>query len=384
MDLHFVNKDISDSVLTPNSVIQPSPAPHHHIVSTRETSPTSYRKMPPSLWTHVVARTDDFEDRPGILAEIALACGQTQVNIIAMQVFATGEQVTDAFVVTAPVGVEELEIAELFEKSGGSEVSVTRVDETATIDSTTRYLHGAREVLEQHRDVAEVLAELLETEPPDVADYSGHDVMALERRDGSTLRISRAVPFTPIETERAQALVALAHGAAGSSARVTALPSATVPFVRRAALSDVQGVAALHQRCSDEVLFSRYQVPLQLPMTARMTRRLVAPDHGVALVVQQGDALVGHGLLELIEETWTFRMLIQDTHLGELETLLVKHGARHAKAGGAERLTLVTAQSDDAVLRAVGSAGFMARIERRDGSVHISVPLGAVRAVETG
>ncbi len=325
-----------------------------------------------------------FVDRPGILAETALACGAAGVNILGMQVFAMGERVTDVFVVSAPEGWTDLDIAGLFESAGGAQVSVTRVDQGATVDSATRYMQGVREVLEDGRDVADVLAELLETEPPDVADYAGHDAMELVRRNGASLTISRAGPFTPVEKERAQAFFALTRGAS-SSARVTALPSATVPVVRVATLSDVEAVSGLHERCSDKALFDRYQVPLQLPMTARMTRRLVAPDDGVALVVLQGRDVVGHGLLEPVDGTWTLRVLIQDSHEdADLETLLVRHAARHAKGSGAERLSLVTAESNDRLLRAVGAAGFMARIERRDGSVHISVPLSAVRSVETG
>ena len=326
-----------------------------------------------------------FVDRPGILAEIALACGAADVNILGMQVFASGERVTDVFVVNAPQGLTDLQVAELFERAGGALVSVTRVDESAALDSATRYLQGVRDVVQDDRDVAEVLAELLETEPPDVADYAGHDVLELARNDGGVLRVARAVPFTPVEKERAQALLSVVRDTKSSTARVTALPSSTMPVVRQATISDVEAVADLHDRCSDETLFNRYQVPLHLPMKTRMTRRLVAPDHGVALVVQQGQDVVAHGLLELVEEAWTFRMLIQDAYAtGNLGTLLVKHAASHAKASGADRLTLITAESNDTLLRAVGSAGFMARIERRDGAVHISVPLAAVRVIRTG
>lgn len=326
-----------------------------------------------------------FVDRPGILAETATACGAADVNILSMQVFAMGERVTDVFVVSAPEGWTDLEVAELFESAGGAQVSVTRVDQGATVDSATRYMQGLREVLENGRDVADVLAELLETEPPDVADYAGHDAMEVGRRNGSALTISRAGPFTSVEKERAEAFFALTRRAIAAQAQVTALPTSTLPVVRTATLADVEAVAALHERCSDKTLFERYQIPMQLPMTARMTRRLVAPDSGVALVAQHGRDVVGHALLEPIDDTWTLRMLVQDSqaHAG-LETLLVRQAARHAKASGADRLTLVSAESNDTLLRAVGNAGFMARIERRDGSVHISVPLSAVRSLGTG
>ncbi|MCW2789772.1 MAG: hypothetical protein JWP56_2075 [Aeromicrobium sp.] len=329
-------------------------------------------------------------DRPGILAEIALACGRSEVNIVAMQVLATGPQVTDVFVVDVPEGRTDLAVAELFEAAGGSQVTVTRVDDGATVDSPTRWLDGARAVLDGDSDVETALVGLLDTEPPDVADYTGHDVLTLTRPDGTELQVSRAIPFTPVERARAQALVTLVHDGTMAQEPVlapTALEPAGspgVPLVRRATLADAEAVAALHERCSEETLFDRYQVPLQLPMTGRMNRRLVSPDAGLALVVQLGRDVVAHGLLEPVEGIWTFQLLVEDAHQGDgLGTQLLKHAAGRAKGLGAARLTFVTAGSNDTLLRTVGNAGFMARVERHDGSVHITVPLTAVRAIGT-
>jgi GNAT superfamily N-acetyltransferase len=329
-----------------------------------------------------------FVDRPGTLAEIALACGRAEVNIVAMQVLASGAQVTDVFVVGAPQGWNDLEVADLFEGTGGTDVVVTRVDEGATVDSPTRWLDGARSVLDGAAGIEPVLADLLDTEPPDVADYAGHDVLTLVRPDGSELQVSRAVAFTPVERERAHALVTLVHDGTPATPAVappTPLPtSGDTAIIRQATLGDAGAVAALHDRCSKETLFDRYRVPLSLPMTGRMTRRLVAPDTGLALVVQLGTDVVGHGLLEQVDDTWTFQPLVEDFHQGGgLGTQLVKHAAGRAKGLGAARLTFVTAGSNDALLRTVGNAGFMARVERHDGSVHITVPLAAVRAIET-
>jgi GNAT superfamily N-acetyltransferase len=158
-----------------------------------------------------------------------------------------------------------------------------------------------------------------------------------------------------------------------------------VPLLRTATLSDVEAVGALHERCSVDTLYERYQAPLRMPLTTRMLRRLVVPKSGRAVVVQVGLDVVGHGVLELIESTWTFQLLVEDAWQGRgLGTLLVKHAAGLAKSEGGERLTLITAGSHDTLLRAVGNAGFLARVERHDGNVHISVPLSAVRAVATG
>lgn len=324
-------------------------------------------------------------DRPGILAQIAQACGAAQLNILAMQVFPTTPRVTDEFVVSAPDGWTDVQIAGLFEEAGGAQVAATRVSDGVIGDAPTRYLNGVHQVLEEGRDVASVLAELLETEPPDVADYAGHDVLELSRRNGSILRISRAVPFTPVERARAQALLSLVSDAGNDVPLIAPSPRQTVPVLRAATLADIDAVAALHERCSINTVYERYQVPLRMPMTTRFVRRLVAPDAGQAVVVQLGRDVVGHGLLELVDSIWLFRMLVEDAWQGHgLDTLLVKHAAGLAKARGAERLTLVTAGSHDALLRAVGTAGFLARVERHDGNVHISVPLSAVRAIAAG
>ena len=324
-------------------------------------------------------------DRPGILAEIALACGRSDVNILGMQVFPTSSGVTDEFIVSASEGWGDVQLAELFEEAGGSQVSATRVSDDSLIDTPTRYLQGVHRVLEEGRDAEEVLRELLETEPPDVADYRGHDVLDLTRRDGTVLRISRAIPFTSVERARAQALLSLVSDAGHDTPLISPSTQHQVPMVREATLADIEAVSALHERCSVETLYDRYQVPLRMPMTTRMARRLVAPESGVALVAQVGLDVVGHGALEVLDSVWTFQLLVEDAWQGQgLGTMLVKQAAIRAKSHGAARLTFITEGSNDKLLRTVGNAGFVARVERHDGNVHITVPLSAVRSSAAG
>lgn len=323
-------------------------------------------------------------DRPGLLARVAAACGEAEVNIVAMQVFRHGDEVTDEFVVSTADAVRDVDLADLFVAAGGERVAVTRTDEGALLDAPTRHLDAVHQVLEEGRDVEEVLRELLETAPPDVADYAGHDVLDLVRRNGTALRISRAVPFTPVEKARAQALLSLVSDAGVDVPLISPSPQHPIPLVRRATLADIEAVSALHGRCSVETLYARYQVPLRMPMTTRMTRRLVLPEDGLALVVQVGLDVVGHGVLEHVDGAWTFQLLVEDAWQGRgLGTLLVKQAAGHARARGADRLTFVSAGADDTLLRSVGSAGFVARVERHDAAVHVTVPLAAVRAIES-
>ena len=159
-------------------------------------------------------------------------------------------------------------------------------------------------------------------------------------------------------------------------------PSTThpIPLVREATLADIDAVAALHSRCSVETLYARYQTPLRMPMTTRLARRLVVPDHGVALVAQAGLDVVGHAVLEPgpapDAERWTGHVLIEDAwqHRG-IGTMLVRQCAGTVRENRGESLTFLSAGSNDALLRSVGSAGFVARVERHDDVVHITVPL---------
>lgn len=316
-----------------------------------------------------------LEDRPGALADVARACGEAGLDILGMQVLDSGPRVVDEFVVGAPDHWVEVDLADVFAKAGATEVTVTRVATGVVADAPTRYLEAVHQVLEEGRDVEEVLHELLTTEPPDVVDYAGHDVLDLTRRDGSVLRISRAVPFAPAERSRAQALLSLVSDAGAGSPLLAPSSIGPAPIVRQAVLADIEAVSALHGRCSVATLYARYQAPLRMPMTTRMARRLVLPERGVALVAQAGLDVVGHAVLEQ-DEGWTCQVLVEDAwqHRG-IGTALVRYAAHHVRDAGAVSLTFVSAGSTDTLLRSVGSAGFVARVERHDDLVHIMVPL---------
>lgn len=320
-------------------------------------------------------------DRPGMLAQIATACGEADVNILSFQAFREENQVIDEFVVSTNDTMSDVALADIFIAAGGTAVTVTRVDDEGA-DVPLRYLEAMHELFERARDISEVLRDLLDTTAPDVADYAGHDVLDLVRRDGSHLHIRRAVPFTAIERKRAQAILSLMSDAGLDIPPLEPPHGYPTPVVRLATLADIEGVAALHARSSVQTLYNRYQVPLRLPMTTRMARRLVVPDQGRALVVQVGNDLVGHGLLELVEERWVFHLIVEDAWQGRgLGSLLIAQAAGRAKALGAEKLTLISADTNDRLLRAVGRAGFVARVERQVASIFITIPLRTTSAI---
>lgn len=290
------------------------------------------------------------------------ACDRADVDLLARTSFSPSPSATESFVVTDPAG-----------------------GDGRALDQPAGYLEGVRQVIEDGRDVEDVLAELLELEPPDVADYAGHDVLDLRQRSGASLRFSRAVPFTPVERARAQALLSLVGDAGGETPQLAPCRRHPVPLVRDASLADIESVAALHGRCSVETLYERYHVPLPASMTTRMAVRLTQPPDGIALVIQVGLDLVGHGVLEQTGFSWTFQLLIEDAWQGRgLGSVLVRNAAGRAKGLGAERLTFITSVFDRSLLRAIGEAELVARVQRHDDSIHITVPLGTVRAMAVG
>ena len=267
-------------------------------------------------------------DRPGILADIAKACGKAEVNILTMQVFPTSPRVTDEFIVSTAEGWADINVAELFTSAGGDDVAVTRSSMASLSDGPVRWLNGIHQILEEGRGVADMLAELLETDPPDVADYLGHDDLALARRDGTSLHIRRAVPFTAIERGRAQALVSLVGDAGADIPLISPAQTSIVPVLRESSLADLDAVVAMHQRCSADTLYARYQAPLRMPMTTRLARRLVLPENGAGIVVQVGHDLVGHGELLTIDGEYTFHLIIEDSWQGKgLGTRVIKYAA---------------------------------------------------------
>ncbi|MFD1826871.1 MULTISPECIES: GNAT family N-acetyltransferase [Mumia] len=66
----------------------------------------------------------------------------------------------------------------------------------------------------------------------------------------------------------------------------------------------------------------------------------------------------------IVEDAWQRR---------GVGTALVRRGARRARECGADEVVLVTQPGNDAILRTIGSAGFLARITRADATVRITV-----------
>ena len=168
-------------------------------------------------------------------------------------------------------------------------------------------------------------------------------------------------------------------GAADENTNETAATPKSKP---RVVLAVVSPASDAQPESANPAPISASPVPLPAPQPNRYESRLSAALVG-RWAAKAGLDVVAHGVLEQDDQAWTFQLLVEDAWQGRgLGTLLVRHAAGRAKALGARHLVLVSADSNDTLLRAVGSAGFVARVERHDGAVHVTVPLDAVRAIE--
>ncbi|MDO9380218.1 MAG: GNAT family N-acetyltransferase [Nocardioidaceae bacterium] len=331
-------------------------------------------------------------DHPGALADLAARCGEAGLNILGLQVFPGDVGVTDELVIAGPDGTDDADVARVLAADDPSSTSITRCDARSLRDAPTRWLEAARQVASGGPDLAHVLEDLLETDPPDVAEYAGHDQISVPGPSGDVV-VRRAVGFTPAEQARASALASLVTTllppAADDESAPPPTPVGTAPTgatsLRIGGPADAQALVELHARCSEETLLRRYHAPMNRVITTRLARRLASPEDGTALVVEAGDRVVAHGLLVAVDQgaydRWELALLVEDSWQRRgLGVALLKHAARHAKAEGAQELTFVTQASNDAFLRTVGRAGFTARIRRRDDVVEIVTSLRDVRA----
>ncbi len=335
-----------------------------------------------------------IKDRPGVLASLARSCGDAGINILSLQVFPAHDGVTDELVVSVGPTWTEVRVHELVLAAGGEQVSVTRCTARSLHDAPTSYLQAVTRVAAGRTRLVDELTRLLETDPPDVADYAGHDLVVLPG-EGT---IARAVPFTSVERARAEALVELVgvvsraashsrtpataierfSGPAGNGSGDGERPAHEDPHVRVAVPEDTPALVDLHARCSEATLYRRYHAPMTGVIHRRMARRLAAPVDGVALVAEIRDAVVAHAVAAPLDEetprTWEVGAIVEDAWQRRgVGTALVRHAARVARRNGADEIVVVSQPGDDAVLRTIGRAGFVARIARADNTVRITV-----------
>ncbi len=100
-------------------------------------------------------------DTPGALARLAQLCGDSGVNILALQIYPELGAVTDDLVVETPESWTASAVVELVSGAGGDEVSVVPCATHDLVDQPTAWLHAAQRVLEDPEALRGELTALL-------------------------------------------------------------------------------------------------------------------------------------------------------------------------------------------------------------------------------
>ncbi len=317
-------------------------------------------------------------DRPGALAALTRRCGESDVNILAVQIFPGVEGVTDELVLTTPHGWTLRDVAGLVEAAGGTRVSVGRCSEQALVDGPTRYLTALRQAVHGADDLPGLLGRLLDAEPAGSGLRAVQDSLVVGA-GAHRVELRRTTPFTPTEHARAAAFVAAAAElqrqapAAPDRARdpdgaeeAVVHPAATGTtsvLVRPAELADTGALMQMHARCSAETVQRHYAAPIAR-LDLRLARRLLVGGAG-ALVAAAGDRVVGLVSLGVVDDgACEASLVVEDGWQRQgLGTRLLGSAARLAAGLGVHDVVLRGPADSPAAVAMVFGSGLRARVK---------------------
>lgn len=318
-----------------------------------------------------------LEDRPGGMAAVATLCGESEVNILGMQIFPNVDGgVVDEFVLSAPAGWTALDVAQLFNVAGVGEPLVSACSPEVLEDQPVRYVRAAQVVMRQPETLERELCALLDASPDD--GLPGFDRLVLDRGLGPQVRLQRRAAFT--DTEIARAIVLRRCAAAGDD-ETDPPPEPAAPVVRPATLADAPALRAMHARCSPTTLRRRYRTPLEeLGETA--VDDLLEPAEGWSLVMAASGGQV-HGIATVTTSPWRephLGLLVEDAHQREgVGVALLRAAAIEACARGLEALSFRVHPDNRAVLPTVHRAGLRAHVTPADGLMAVRIPVLGLR-----
>ncbi|SHN47963.1 GNAT family N-acetyltransferase [Cryptosporangium aurantiacum] len=236
-----------------------------------------------TLW-HIRTVVDD---EPGRLAALAGSLADLSVNILSVQVHPVVAGAVDDFVADAPPELTEEDLAAAVAAGGGRRATVRPADVHGLADPPTRALQLAARLVRDPESLPLALSDLLDGSAVSWSPAGvpvAEDGFCLRDPRGGHLRVARMdARLTPSEAARARALADLATLLAASGEDVVTW--------RRAGVGDLDAIADMHTRCSDETRFRRYHSGVSR-LTARQLARLVNPRLGVALVGEAPDGRI--------------------------------------------------------------------------------------------
>lgn len=337
-----------------------------------------------------------LQDRPGGLVRLATACGDAEVNILALDVLpALDGQVTDELVLHTPDAWTEDDVRSMCRRADIVEVEVKPGSVHAAEDVPVRYLRAVSELVSRPETAAQRLPDLL-GRLLDAADADGADGsdlpgrMSLDDGDGPSVRLARPHRFTDTEWARAAELRRIA-GAVQSMQPVQSQeepsPWPAVPHdqlravsLRAGSLADLDDVRLMHARCSAQTLRNRYHSAFGF-LTPRLARAVLEPREGFSLLLcaqdRGRDCVIGMGLVVVRDDVAEAALLVEDRWQRHgFGGRLLRHLADEAAASDIGEVTLLAQPGNRvAVARTIARAGLTSRHDTLDGLSRFRVPV---------
>lgn len=236
---------------------------------------------------------------PSALARLLRAIAGLKVMVMSSFTVVSGsqEQVVD-LILRAPADLERQTITHAL-SSVATDVLVARGAADDIEDVATRVLDRAAWLVGDPEAAPQAVADLVladsyEVTPASEGADASDDVMRVQwTLDRHVVLRRRGAPFTRVELNRASALLglvaALAEMRGGESGYgwQDTLADGTEVWIRLARPEDAQGVAAMHERCSEASRYHRYFTPMNSWRESNL-RRVSGGHRGATLVATTG------------------------------------------------------------------------------------------------
>ncbi|MFI5663825.1 GNAT family N-acetyltransferase [Streptomyces sp. NPDC051684] len=333
-------------------------------------------------------------DQPGSLAALCTVLARERVDILSLQTHPLAEGTVDEFLLRAPEELTSGELAGAVAGAGGADTWVERADAHDLVDAPTRILGLATRTALDAAELPLALRQLLgrctikqlpaKAAAPSGAPVEGgfdDTVLRLRTPEGGVIVVERPqLPFTPTEFARARALVELDSrlGPRVPGAQdVLTLPEGNDITVRRAAIGDLTLSKAMHERCSQATLGSRYHGPVA--DADRYLNHLLSPRFGRTLAAQTASGRIvalGHLLWDgdetevalLVEDDWQRRGIGAEL-LDRLVSMAVEAGCASVYA--------VTRSANTGMVAAMRGLGLPLDYQIEEGTLVITARLDA-------
>jgi GNAT superfamily N-acetyltransferase/bacterioferritin-associated ferredoxin len=327
-----------------------------------------------------------MDDRPGMLARITIRMADLECNILGLTVLPVPGGVLDEVVIRPATGLTKEQLIRAIQDEGCDCSGITDADVRELVDASAATLASASRAVDDPTRYADVLREVLAADLVTVVPLaeanpgrteSGHRAaFAIDDRNALVAR-RRWAPFVQLELARAEALLGLLDtvraNVAGPS--VAACSDGAAIVLRQGQPGDADAVFALHDRCSTETLYQRYQTGMSA-MPRRWLHRLLVPPRGLSLLAVCGREVVGVGqLIPGAGEIAEISLLVEDSWQRKgVGTALLSRLAVIAAARGYRKLMAVSLPGRDGLFRTALRAGLAPDQPEEEGLLRITIP----------